>query len=115
MKGLLLKDALMLFRQSRLLAALMLALALLSGGEPLVLRSISVLYAARCGSTVLAYERAQAAGIASPPSCPTRARPVVGEKYLLAAVGVAGTTRCRCCPNGSWADLRSRWKASPPR
>ncbi|MFR5864585.1 MAG: hypothetical protein ACLUFV_05155 [Acutalibacteraceae bacterium] len=34
MKGLLLKDALMLFRQSRLLVALMLALALFSGTEP---------------------------------------------------------------------------------
>ena len=56
MKGLLLKDALMLFRQSRLLAALMLALALLSGGEPLVLRSISVLYAALLPINVLAYD-----------------------------------------------------------
>ena len=91
MKGLLLKDALMLFRQSRLLAALMLALALLSGGEPLVLRSISVLYAALLPINVLAYdERSGWDRVAA--VLPYSRAAVVGEKYLLAAVGVLGTT-----------------------
>ena len=91
MKGLLLKDALMLFRQSRLLVALMLALALFSGGEPLVLRSISVLYAALLPINVLAYdERSGWDRVAA--VLPYSRAAVVGEKYLLAAVGVLGTT-----------------------
>jgi len=91
MKGLLLKDALILFRQSRLLAALMLALALFSGTEPLVLRSISVLYAALLPINVLAYdERSGWDRVVA--VLPYSRAAVVGEKYLLAAVGVLGTT-----------------------
>ena len=81
----------MLFRQSRLLVALMLALALLSGGEPLVLRSISVLYAALLPINALAYdERSGWDRVAA--VLPYSRAAVVGEKYLLAAVGVLGTT-----------------------
>lgn len=91
MKGLLLKDALMLFRQSRLLVALMLALALFSGTEPLVLRSISVLYAALLPINALAYdERSGWDRVVA--VLPYSRAAVVGEKYLLAAVGVLGTT-----------------------
>ena len=69
----------------------MLALALLSGGEPLVLRSISVLYAALLPINVLAYdERSGWDRVAA--VLPYSRAAVVGEKYLLAAVGVLGTT-----------------------
>ena len=81
----------MLFRQSRLLVALMLALALFSGTEPLVLRSISVLYAALLPINALAYdERSGWDRVVA--VLPYSRAAVVGEKYLLAAVGVLGTT-----------------------
>ena len=56
MKSLLLKDVLVLLRQSRLFTLLTVLLALCSGFKPEVLRSIAILYAVLLPLSVLAYD-----------------------------------------------------------
>lgn len=114
MKSLLLKDVLVLLRQSRLFTLLTVLLALCSGFKPEVLRSIAILYAVLLPLSVLAYDE-RSGWDRTAVVMPYSTASLVGSKYLIGILGVLGVSRFPCCPNGCFAGLSSRRKAFPPR
>lgn len=91
MKSLLLKDVLVLLRQSRLFTLLTVLLALCSGFKPEVLHSIAILYAVLLPLSVLAYDE-RSGWDRTAVVMPYSTASLVGSKYLLGILGVLGVS-----------------------